>query len=100
MSKPEEKKKNPKPSPAALRALEDLKNLLLLEGIFNGPVGRAFLRLLKWLAKEGEVEAQRGFRRYGKLWRRVVESGVLDRKGRVGTLLQDCLLEHWLADDN
>jgi predicted AAA+ superfamily ATPase len=100
MSKPEEKKKNLKPSLAAVRVLEDLKGLLLLDGLFSDPVGEAFFRLLKWLAKDGEPDPQRGFRRYGKLWRRVVESGVLERKGRVGTLLQDCLLERWLEDDN
>jgi hypothetical protein len=99
MSKGPEEKKKSKPSLAARRALEDLKGLLLLDGVLKDPVGQALVRLLKWLAKE-EAEPLRGFRRYGKLWRRLMESGVLERNGRVGTLLQDHLLERLLEDEN
>ncbi|HVZ79881.1 MAG TPA: ATP-binding protein [bacterium] len=99
MSKRPEEKKKSKPSQAARRALEDLKGLLLLDGVLKDPVGEALARLLKWLAKE-DAEPQRGLRRYGKLWRCLMESGVLERKGRVGNLLQDHLLERLLTDDN
>ncbi len=96
----EAKPKGGKPSLAAAWALDFLNSLVLLRALFQDEVGEAFTRLLKWLAKEGEVDALKGLGRYGRLWKAVTESQEFIRHPRVGNSLQDHWLERFLDDPN
>jgi uncharacterized protein len=102
MASPKAKEESPqdsKPSRMARWALEGLDSLVLLPGLFKNQAGQDFIRLLKWLSKEGG-EPAKGFRRYGKLWKTLVESQEFARHPRVGTFLQDYFLETLLEDPN
>ncbi len=100
-TKSEKEKKNLslKPSRAARKALEGLDSLILLVDVFMDEAGLEFRRLLKWLAKE-DREKLKGPRRYGKLWKALVERQEFIRHSRVGNILQDHFLERLLENDN
>lgn len=89
----------PKASVAAKRALESLDALVLLAGVFKDEAGLKFVRLLKWLAKK-DAEAPKGIKRYGGLWKALVERQEFLSHPRVGTILQDYFLERLLEDGN
>lgn len=89
----------PKPSLAAKRSLEAVESLVLLEDVFRDEAGRDFIRLLKWLAKK-DTEPSKGTRRYGRLWRSLVDHQEFTRQPRVGTILQDYFLERLLENAN
>ena len=100
-TKPEKEKNNPsqKASLAARKALEGLDSLVLLTDIFLDEAGLEFRKLLKWLAKE-ERELSKGPRRYGQLWKALVQKQEFIRHPRVGNILQDHFLESFLQNDN
>ncbi len=89
----------PKASLAAKRALEAVDSLVLLAGVFRDEAGLRFVRLLKWLAKK-DAEPAKGSRRYGALWKALVDHQEFAPHPRVGTFLQDYFLERLLEDDN
>ncbi len=88
-----------KPSQAARKALEGLDSLVLLTDVFKDEAGLEFRRLLKWLAKE-DRESAKGPRRYGRLWKALMEQQEFIRHRRVGNILQDHFLERLLKNDN
>jgi uncharacterized protein len=92
-------KPSPKASLAAQRVLESMDSLVLLTGIFRDEAGPQFVRLLKWLAKK-DAEPSKGVKRYGGLWKALVEKQEFASHPRVGTILQDYFLERLLDDDN
>ncbi|SRR5579871_3362550 len=89
----------PKASAAAKRALESLDSLVLLAGIFKDEAGLKFVRLLKWMAKK-DSEPSKGVKRYGGLWKALVDHQEFAPYPRVGNLLQDYFLERLLEDEN
>ncbi len=97
---PDKNKSKLKPSSPAQKALEGLNGLFLLEKVFQDAAGRLFIRFLKWLIKKEEENSVKGSRRYGKLWRSIVEQQEFIGHPRVGTLLQDYFLERLLENDN
>ncbi len=93
----------PKPVPSSANArkgLEWLDALILLEGVFGGKSGKAFRRVLRWLSSKEEEDPAKGFRRWGKFWREVLEFEEFVTHPRIGTLLQDFWLERLLEDAN
>jgi uncharacterized protein len=100
-TKSEKEKNNPseKPSLAARKALEGLDSLVLLTDVFMDEAGLEFRKFLKWLAKE-DREKSKGPRRYGNLWKALVERQEFIRHPRVGNILQDHFLENFLQNDN
>ncbi len=77
-----------------------MESLVLFSQFFLDPVGEAFVRLLKWLFKDGEMEASKGQKRYGQLWREVMEAPKTPGSVIVGNDLQDYWLERLLEDPN
>ena len=81
----------------AREVLDYLNSMILLPKIFGDPVGQAFIRLLRWLAKDGGEE--KGYKRYGRLWREVMEAQEFVLHP-IGNHLQDFWLETFLEDPN
>lgn len=100
-SKTQTSKGNPpqKASLVAKRALESMDSLVLLADIFLDEAGLRFVRLLKWLAKK-DAETPKGIKRYGALWRSLVERQEFVPHPRIGTIFQDYFLEKLLDNDN
>jgi uncharacterized protein len=101
----QDKKKNEKiipvkPSLVAERALKSIGTLPLLGGLFQDEAGQRFLRLLKWLARDGEPDVPKGRRRYGHLWQLLGEQAEFTNRPRAGNALQDYFLERLLDDPN
>src|SRR6185369_13310622 len=85
-------------SSLAQQALEWMDSFVLLARLFEDPAGRAFIRLLKWLAPK--EENRKGFRHYGRLWRAVMEVQETIAHPKIGDGLQDYWLENFLEDPN
>jgi hypothetical protein len=93
----------PKTAPSsanARKALEWMDSLILLGGVFDNEAGKAFRRVLRWLSSKEEEDPARGFRRWGLLWKTVVNFEEFTAYPRTGTLLQDYWLEQLLENDN
>ncbi len=87
-------------SSTARKALDWMDSLILLEGVFTGETGKAFSRVLRWLSSKQEEDPAKGFRRWGRLWKSVVDFEEFGTHPRVGTQLQDYFLERLLEDAN
>jgi len=98
--KPEVPTPPSKPSLAAKKALKSLRSFLLFEEIFQDEAGRRFRRLLRWMAQEGEVDLDKGRRRYGHMWLALGERTGEVPGPRVGNLFQSHFLERLLEDAN
>ncbi len=85
---------------AAIKALNGLSSLILLEDIFNDDGGQAFKKLLKWLAEDDKADSAKGLKRYGKLWQVVTEHQAFSPFPAAGHGFQDYFLERLLEDAN
>jgi predicted AAA+ superfamily ATPase len=83
---------------AAEMALENINQLVLLQGVFEDQAGLVFQKFLKWLDKDDLI--QDGIKRYGKLWRVLAEAQTRLNYPAVGNLLQNYFLERLVEIDN
>jgi predicted AAA+ superfamily ATPase len=95
-------KRNPKTSSssAAVKALEGLSGLILLEDVFNDPAGKALKRFLKWLAEDEKADVAKGLKRYAKLWQAAAEHQAFTPYPASGHAFQNLFLERLLEDAN
>jgi predicted AAA+ superfamily ATPase len=98
MSKSLPKKKKETASIAAEVVLENLEQLVLLSNVFEDEVGQSFHKFLKSMEKE--ESAQNCLKRYGKLWKGLVDFQTHAPHSASGNLLQDYFLERLLENDN